>query len=55
MLVPKEVSCSLSSDVDMGAVNDSNDGSYFEVPFESSGIEIPNALSCQSSCESDTV
>ena len=48
MLVPEEISLLLSSDADMGAINKSKDGSYFEVHLESSGIEIPeDALSCQ--------
>ena len=56
MLVPEEISLLLSSDADMGAVNKSKDGSYFDVHLESSGIEIPeDALSCQLSCESATV
>lgn len=56
MLVPEEISLLLSSDADMGALNKSKDGSYFEVHLESSGIEIPeDALSCQLSCESATV
>lgn len=56
MLVPEEISLLLSSDADMGAINKSKDGSYFEVHLESSGIEIPeDALSCQLSCESATV
>jgi len=54
--VPEELSLVVSSDPDAGAINVSEDGSYFEVQLDGEGIQIPrDAINVNVSVEESTV
>jgi hypothetical protein len=54
-MVPEEISIIVSSNPDLGAVNRSPDGSYFEIQLQDS-IQIPeNALNCTLAVEESSI